>query len=541
MTQVPMRSDRPRVFLIDDGRHASYLYQFEPPVTPQDVAFSVDQLANSGVDTLLLSVALEGGAATYDSLVAPKWGDNVDMWTHSVWYRAARNLRQMIADGHDPLQLVIDRCREHGLWFFAGSWVNFEGGDRETAGGLGRKTDFVYDHPQYHVGEEDDPRAAGENPCRFSFLHEAVRERRFVLFEELLTRYETDGLDLDLADHVPLSRFDEVDALAPVLTDWLRRLRRTADEAQKTQGRQKRLLVRIPADPAAWAILGYDVATWVGEGIVDGLICLPGLMHASVDTGVDLTAAVNITAGTDCLVMSGFAQTMARQTAQQATPPMVWAAAANAHTQGADAFGLADACTFPDGWPWPAVQYDTWRLLGSPDLLATADKHYRVQSRGTRPPPTWLPGGDPPLPQALEVGCSLVLELRIADDLARWQQDGRVASVRLAVRITAIEASLNAVEISLNDRVLSEELLALNDLNYRLTANGSVNPYGFVYEFDLPPEFYPGQGINTVSILLQQRDPNISLAFEVYDVDCHIRYRRHRNFRRAPLTQDSSL
>jgi hypothetical protein len=534
MTRTPMRSDQPRVFLIDDGRHAAYLYQFEPPVTPEDVAFSVDQLANSGIDTLLLSVCLEGGAVTYDSRVAPKWGDNVDMWTHSVWYRAARNLKQMLDDGHDPLQLVIDRCRERGLWFYAGSWVNFEGADRETAGGLGRKTDFVYDNPQFQVGAEEDPRAAGVNPCRFSFLHEAVRERRFVLFEELLRRYETDGIEMDLADHVPLSRFDEVERLAPVLTDWLRRLRRVADEAQQSQNRRKRLLVRIPADPEAWAMLGYDVTTWVGEGIVDGLICLPGLMHASVDTGVDLSAAVQVAAGSDCLVMSGFAQTLARQTAQQAPPPMVWAAAANAYDQGADAFGLADACTFPDGWPWTAVQYDTWRLLDSPDLLATADKQYRVPSRGVRPPPAWLPGGDPPLPRALEVGEPLRLELRMADDVAHWQQLGRVESVRLAVRITAIEACLNSVEISLNGRILPESLRQLNDLNYRLTPGGSVSPYGYVYEFDLPAEYYPQQGSNTLTILLRQRDPNISLPFEVYDVDCHIRYRRHRNFRREP-------
>jgi len=523
------------VFLIDDGRHAAYLYQFEPPVAPEDVVFSVDQLANSGVDTLLLSVALEGGAATYDSRVAPRWGDNVDTWTHSVWYRAARNLRHIIDAGHDPLQLVVDRCREHGLWFFAGSWVNFEGGDRETAGGLGRKTDFVYDHPEFQVGEEDDPRAAGVNPHRFSFLHEEARDQRFALFAELLCRYETDGIDLDLADHVPLCRFDEAEALAPVLTDWLRRLRRVADEAQADQDRRKRLLVRIPADPAAWATLGYEVATWVGDGIVDGLICLPGLMHATVDTGVDLGAAVEVAAGTDCLVLSGFAQTLARQYAHQATPAMVWAAAANAHAQGADGFGLADACTFPDGWPWSAAQYDTWRLLDTPDLLATADKHYRVPSRGVRPPPAWPPGGMPPLPQALEEGQPLSLQLRVADDLAHWHRAGRVESVRLAVRISSIEASLNEVEILLNGRTLPESLLQLNDLSYRLIASGSIGPYGYAYEFELPPEYYPRPGANTVAIVLRRRDPEISLPFEVYDVDCRIRYRRHRSFRREPL------
>jgi len=535
LNATPLRSERPRIFFIDDGRHAAYLYQFEPPVTPDDVVFTVDQVAQSGFDTLLLSVALEGGAATYDSRVAPLWGDNVETWTHTVWYRAGRNLKQIIDDGYDPLQLVIDRCRLHGLWFFPGSWVNFDGGDRETAGGLGRKTDFVYDHPEFQVGEEDDPRADGVSPTRFSFLHGQVREKRLALFEELLTRYETDGLDLDLADHVPMCRFDEVDELAPMLTDWLRRLREIADKAQTQQGRQKRILVRISGRAAAWKVLGYEVDVWASEGLVDGLICLPGLTHATVDTGLDLASAKKATAGTDCLVLSGFGQSLARQTDHQATAEMVWAAAANAHAQAADGFGLADACTFPDGWPWTPTQYDAWRRTGSPDLLATSDKHYRVQSRGPRVPPVWLPGGDPPLPRALEEGEPVKFRLMVADDLDRWQQTGRVESVRLKVRITAIEASLNKVEVRLNDQVLGDDLLQLNDYTYRLTSRGPVNPYGFVYEFVLPPECFPRQGDNRVTVLLRQRDRKISLPFEVYDVDIEVRYRQHANYRRDPL------
>ena len=41
-----------------------------------------------------------------------------------------------------------------------------------------------------------------------------------------------------------------------------------------------------------------------------------GLTNATVDTGVDLGAARQIAAGTDCLVLSGFGQSLARQTGQ---------------------------------------------------------------------------------------------------------------------------------------------------------------------------------------------------------------------------------
>ena len=105
----------------------------------------------------------------------------------------------------------------------------------------------------------------------------------------------------------------------------------------------------------------------------------------------------------------------------------------------------------------------------------------------------------------------------------------------LKVRITAIEASLNDVEIRLNDLALPDQIRDLNDYTYRLTSSGPVNPYGFSYEFHLPPEMFPRQGENAVVVLLRKRDSRISLPFEVYDVDLQIRYRQHRHYRREPL------
>jgi len=223
------RTPQPRVLMTDDGRHASYLYQFEPPVEPADVTFNLDQLVDSGIDTLSYGVCLEGGVVTYDSKVAPRWGYNVECWTHSVWYRAARNLQQLIDDGHDPLELMIARSHAKGLWFFASSFVNFQGGERASDGGLGRKSDFVYDHPEFQIGPEEDPRASSCDPKRFSFLHDQVRQQRHAVFAELLERYATDGIDLDLADHVPMCRFEQAAELAPLMTGWLRSLREVAD------------------------------------------------------------------------------------------------------------------------------------------------------------------------------------------------------------------------------------------------------------------------------------------------------------------------
>ena len=529
--------DEPRVFMFDDGRHAASLYQFEPPLEPSDFTFNVDQLADSGVDTLIYFAVLEGGVTMYDSRVAQKWGDNVVKWTHTVWYRAGRNIHQLVADGYDPLKLLCDRCHEKGIWFIPSNPVTLSGGDRAIDGGLGRKSDFVYEHPEFQVGEEEDPRAPDASVTRFSFLHPEVRKERFQVSEELLVRYETDGIELNMTDFVPFCRFDEVEELAPIMTQWIRDLRAVARNAEADQGRRKRIYVRIPAHPDAWRALGYDVPLWVSEGLVDGLICQPGLTQGPVDQDPDLSGAVALTNGTQCRVLASFQNVLGRQLKQYATPPMIWAAAANAYVQGADGFGIGDAHWTPNGWPWTHDEYQTLRLLGHPEMLATADKLYRVRSetQGVTKGVGWAPGVVPSLPQTLVEGEPVEVRLRISDELEKWGALGRVGAVQLRIRMIGIEPLLNEVRIELNGQPLSDSMLDIEDLNYRLISTGAVGPYGQIYKYQLPPTYYPKPGHNRVSITLVRRDPNIENPFEVYDVDCDIRYRLHRHFGREPI------
>ena len=70
-----------------------------------------EQLASSGVDTLIWLAGVEGGNVIYDSKVAPLWGSNVETWTHPVWFRGWKNPQALIAEGHDPLALLCNNCR----------------------------------------------------------------------------------------------------------------------------------------------------------------------------------------------------------------------------------------------------------------------------------------------------------------------------------------------------------------------------------------------------------------------------------------------
>ncbi len=537
----PEVTGEPRVFVFDDGRHAADLYCFEPPVSPADHAYIVDQIASSGADALVYFAGVEGGTVLYDSKVAQLWGAEVKQWTHYVWYRAGRSLRQLIDEGHDPLKILVDRCHQTGILMIASAWVSLQGGTREDNEGLGRWAAFAMDNPQFHVGEDPDPRAQDIDKARFNFLHPEVREERFRVFEELISRYETDGVELHLTWSMPFCRLDQVAELAPVMTQWIRDLRQVADKAQQAQGRRKRIYARIPAHPQAWKMVGYEVPTWISEKLVDGFFCEGSYTEdEGVVQDVDCTPVVKLTRGTGSRAYFSFHNSLGRQFARYATPEMIWAGAANAYDQGVDGIAMGDHHWTPSGWPWTAKEYDTLRLLGHPELLASADKYYMVRtSRQRDTAMDWLPGRSKALPQELGEGESTEVSFRVADDIEHWRRLGRIKAVVLRVRFGGIVPTVDQVRVEFNHRVLPDSILQKVDMTYRLvgqdSSSHSIGPYGYAYDYHLGPEFTPKRGRNRLKVKVLKRDPDIAGNLSLVNVDCKITYRLHRHFEQRPI------
>lgn len=547
----PSGRSEPRVFFYDDGRHASGLYQMATPLEPEDLAFAVDQLVDSGVDTLLYSAGLEGGTVQYGSQVAPMWGANVDTWVHIIFYRASRNLHQLVAHGHDPMQFFCDRCQEKKIWYLPTCPVCILGGDRATHIGYGRTSDFALDNPQFRVGEDDRPNKQHLGrffgPRRLNFLHKEVRDERFRIFEELLSRYPTDGVELDLSidnEFGPLCRFDQVEKLAPILTGWIADLRKVADQAQKIQGRRKRIYVRIPAGSRKnWKILGFEVETWVREGLVDGLICLSPYKKETREDSVillqqdiDLSTVLEVTRDTSCRVLAGLTGYLGRPLEKSITPEMLWTAAALTYDQGADGFGLANGSFNPNGWPWSAEDYQTLRLLGHPDMLATADKTYHTPSLASgHSGRTGMFGmTEILLPQNLKLGGKVDVPVRIVDDLARWNGLGRVRKVRLRMHMGGMDPALHELSVRLNGETLSENRRREIDLHFRILKNTIAGPYGYILEYQLDPDMLK-KGQNMVSVSLDRQDPKLNSTVSLHDLDIHIQYRLHRHFERETI------
>ena len=355
-----------------------------------------------------------------------------------------------------------------------------------------------------------------------------------MIFEEFLSRYSTDGVEVH-SEVLPICRYSQVSQCAPLLTQWLRDLKAIAGKAEREQGRRKRVYMRIPANPRAWQAVGLEVADWIAEGVVDGLICACSDPEV-FDQDIEISKVVSLARGTSCRILVECGTTLGKRRDDKPTARLLWGAAANAYHQGAAGFGVNDMVR-SQRLAFLEPMVEALRPLGSPELLDTVDKiyHVRDQPRSPRNFGSGLPGFDPVLPKPLEVGKPQEVPLRVADDLNRWHTLDRLRSARLRVRINNLEPSLNRLRIELNGKPLPESMLQITDLNYRFVKEGVAYQGSQIYEYRLAPEFLPKPGRNVVRVTLLEKDPDIDMPFEIQDVDCSIEYRLHRHFEPRPI------
>lgn len=132
---------------------------------------------------------------------------------------------------------------------------------------------FKRKHPDYLFG------TAGKRPpygfwSGIDYGRREVREMVEKLIEEVLGKYEIDGIDLDFCRHWTFFRSaaegrepsqEELDAL----TQMMRNIRRAADRAGAGRSRPILILVRVLDSVEACRAQGIDLERWCAESLVD--------------------------------------------------------------------------------------------------------------------------------------------------------------------------------------------------------------------------------------------------------------------------------
>ncbi len=289
----------------DNSRFFSKL----PPesMTVEKLVEFVDSAAVSGRVARLVFCAAASRASYASQAVEPVWADLTGMEINAPAWPA--NAKRLADAGIDPYRVWIAASRRRGI----SPWISLRLNDLH-----GCLATNAFQLSTFWRTRRDLYRVPGKNPVRqrgawtdyaLDYSHEEVRRYYLRLAEELLARYDPDGLELDFlrfSRHLTPGKEREQ---APLMTEFVRSVRMAANAAGKARGRRIALSARVPEWRTAARAFGLDVAAWVREGLVDEVVPCNMWAASNFDLRIDewtrelagLNPSVRVTPGTDGL------------------------------------------------------------------------------------------------------------------------------------------------------------------------------------------------------------------------------------------------
>ena len=152
-------SESHEVMFYTDGRHTS-VYLYEPPMGARQYVEPIDELLDLGIDTITYAVG-DCSVLLYDTKVGERWGHNVDLTDHQIWYRAGIERRADDRVGR-PTRSGSSATTQRSEGSSScptscSTWsTRTTGGSRTAAWPTSRA-----EHPEWQVGPEPDYPEAG--------------------------------------------------------------------------------------------------------------------------------------------------------------------------------------------------------------------------------------------------------------------------------------------------------------------------------------------------------------------------------------------
>ncbi len=273
--------------------------------------------------------------------------------------------------GLDFIRIELERCHHHNMEFIADLRMN----DRHGGGSMENKGQFIKDHPEWRLEGA---------PGGLDYTYEGVRRGILTFVREVLDAYDVDGIEFDYMRWCHVFEPGEGSQNAHLLTDLTRKTRQLLDATAQRRGRGRLLLgVRVPQTLEECDYLGYDVASWIKEGLVDYVVP-SDFFYTDFNTKVE--EFVKLAEGTDCkiypaihpLICCGHGEVLMNLANYRA-------AAHNFYAYGADGISPFNYMYNWDkrrstGYPGPAYMWPAalgyLRELRDPQTVSQGDRHY---------------------------------------------------------------------------------------------------------------------------------------------------------------------
>ncbi|MDX2081926.1 MAG: hypothetical protein SFU53_14170 [Terrimicrobiaceae bacterium] len=303
----------------------------------------------------------------------------------------SRRLHELHVLGTDSLELAIRHSRQNGREIFWSMRMNDTHDSGRSPKEQALMSRWKREHPECLIAPDgtEPPYAAG----RWSALdygHHAVREQVLRIIDDVLSRYDVDGIELDFFRHPHYFRpqfYGEPveDSHRLLMNGLVAEISRAVNETAARRGRSLLVLVRVPDSVAYCRAIGLDVECWIRSGWADAVIG-GGYFHLQPwksFCGKIRQLGVPVYACLDASRLVSAHEPEANQCGDS-----LWACEAALAWQAADGIHLFNRFQ---------TNRAIFRTLGQPGLLGSADAAHRetALAPGTwSTPGRWLKDGD---------------------------------------------------------------------------------------------------------------------------------------------------
>jgi hypothetical protein len=490
-------AERPRrVIFNNDGNEPVYLCKTTAP--EELLSYRTAPLAGTHVDAIFYCTWSSGfGLFTHDTKVGQVFSTREGLF--------ARNFApQMIAAGTDPLRVMVEFGRKHGIEVFWSFRLNdtHDGSGADYGPIMFRANRLKVEHPEWLIGTPQQKPKFGAWSA-VDFTRAEIRDLAFRFAEEVCQRYDVDGIEIDFFRHpvffkrAALSGTECNDEERALMTDLISRIRRMTEVEGLRRGRPILLALRVPDSIAYARAIGLDLPRWLGDGLFD-LLMPGGYFRLEDHAGTVALARKHGVKVYPSLDESRVRDPDARKL--RSSTAAYRARAYEAWSAGADGVYLFNSFNPKD---------PIWRELGSPALLAAAPRDHFASvlgqgaaAGGALPHAAFMqiPRLNPASPLALKPGATQETTIDLGAAPAVDSSRGRPATEILRLQFNRAPAA-GAI---------------------RVAVNGAAAPAGTMtgawLELALPPGLLrPGR--NTVAVTLASGAAAVSWT----DLHCTVR------------------
>ena len=351
-----------------------------------------------------------------------------------------------------------------------------------------------------------------------------MQEYKLAIIGEVLEGYRADGLELDFCFDNFYFKKDEIQEKAPLMTEFVAKVRALAEEIGARQGRKIPLMARVHLHEKDNLAVGLDVEAWLRAGSLDWVVGQDA--NVLVDPGIQAPWLAEVAENAGAVA---YYRPPRRIYDERVGLPSIEMYRALSQTLAWQGYAGMYLGYMP--WPLAEREYQILREVAYPQVHARRNKRYLLQPReGVLDEETSTP--ERQVPEQLLEGETIALDIWVADDVESARGDGEMRPAILTLRF-AFFCIEDEIEMRFNGRVLSRAEAEISDeraltIPVQLAGGMAVQaPLGFSahwFRFRLAPEEVR-RGANRVEIEVKKLEARAGFVRSINGAEILVRYK----------------